>query len=255
MDARAAALVEINLSEWVVAQGQSLPGVEVHRDADVTWIYTDAGVPGNTITLARFAEAAAEERCRAILNYHLLRFASSHWITGPASRPANLGSILRSLGYSCRIHCAGMVCESVPASVPSAKGVRVELVSGRPLFEPLTTPRRKRAKAMADGMTACVPQRVWHFGAWLDGQAVGRTTLFAGSETAGIYDVEVLKHARYRGIGTMLVHAALQQARALGFRTTVLAATGAGQGVYERCGFREVTKISFWMYGRVRQAR
>jgi GNAT superfamily N-acetyltransferase len=108
---------------------------------------------------------------------------------------------------------------------------------------------------MADGMAARIPQRVWYFAATLDGKAVGRTTLFAGSETAGIYDVEVLKHARRRGIGTMLVHAALQHAVALGFRTTVLAATGAGQGAYERCGFREVGKISFWMYGRMRQAR
>lgn len=254
MDARATA-VEINLSEWVVAQGESLPDVEVHREADVAWIYSDAGVPGNTITLARFSEAAAEERCRAILNYHLLRFAPSHWIIGPASRPANLSGILKSLGYSCRIHCAGMLCESAPASVPAARGVRVELVAERPLFEPLTTPRRRRAKAIADGMAARVPKRVWYFGAWLDGKAVGRTTLFAGSETAGIYDVEVLKHARRRGIGTTLVHAALQHAVALGFRTTVLAATGAGQGVYERCGFGEVGRISFWMYGRMRQAR
>ena len=255
MDAQAAAAVEINLSEWVMAQGESLPDVEVHRDADVSWIYSDAGVPGITITLARFSEQTAEERCRAILDYHLFRLASSHWIMGPASQPANLSSILRSLGYSCRIHCAGMVCDRVPATLPATKGVRVELVSERPLFEPLTTERRKRAKALADGMASRVPQRIWYFGAWLDGKAVGRTTLFAGSETAGIYDVEVLKQARCRGIGTMLVHAALRHANALGFHRTVLAATGAGQGVYERCGFREVAKISFWMYGRMRQSR
>jgi GNAT superfamily N-acetyltransferase len=254
VDARATA-VEINLSEWVVAQGESLPDVEVHREVDVSWIYSDSGVPGNTITLARFCEETAAERCRTILDYHLRRFASSHWILGPASQPENLSGILRGLGYSCRIHCAGMVCESVPATVPAAKDVRVELVSERPLFEPLTTARRKRAKALADGMASRVPQRIWYFGAWFDGKVVGRTTLFAGSETAGIYDVEVVKHARHRGIGTMLVHAALEQAFALGFRTTVLAATGAGQGVYERCGFREVAKISFWMYGRMRQAR
>jgi len=255
--------VEDNLRDWVLAQANSVPGVELHRDAAVTWTFTSEPAPGNTVISARFAdEAEAVRSATEILDYHLVRGASSHWTIGPATTPFNLGpAVLRPLGYSCRIHCAGMHCDlthNVPAQLPvkSARGVDIRIESERPLFDPITTDRRRRQKAIADGMAAHRPQRIWYFGAWLDGKAVGRTTLFApepASAPAGIYDVEVLKHARYSGIGTMLVYAALRHAIALGRSECVLAATGAGKGVYERTGFREVTKISFWMYGKMRQ--
>jgi GNAT superfamily N-acetyltransferase len=72
---------------------------------------------------------------------------------------------------------------------------------------------------------------------------------------AGIYGVEVLKGFRARGIGTALVFSALQLAVRLGFSAAVLSATGMGRGVYERVGFREVCKLSFWKYGKMRQLR
>ncbi len=258
-----AVAVEENLRAWVLAQAESVPGVELHQDPGVTWIFTTAPAPGNTVMSARFADKnEAVRRATKILDYHLVRGASSHWTIGPATTPVDLGpAVLRPLGYSCRIHCAGMHCDltrDVPAQLPvkSAVGVDVRIESERPLFEPVTTERRRRQKAIAHGMGTRQPQRIWYFGAWLDGKAVGRTTLFApepADSPAGIYDVEVLKHARYRGIGSMLVYAALRHAISLGRTECVLAATGAGKGVYERTGFREVTRISFWMYGKMRQ--
>ena len=57
------------------------------------------------------------------------------------------------------------------------------------------------------------------------------------------------------GIGTALVQAALRQAQQLGHAAAVLGATGMGLGVYARLGFREVCKLSFWKYGKMRQLR
>ncbi len=249
--------VETNLAEWVIAQAASVPGVEVHLDGDVSWIFTHSSAPGNTAALANFAtRKKAEIRTRQILDYHLQRVASCQWIVGPSSKPAALGPILKSLGFSCRIHCAGMFCNLDNARAMGGEhptGVTIRLAEERPFFEPVTTERRRRQLAIARGMAAHQPKRVWYFGAWMDGKAVGRTSLFAGSAAAGIYDVEVLKEARFRGVGTALVHAALQHAKTLGHSRAVLAATGAGRGVYERAGFQEVAKISFWMYGRMRQ--
>jgi len=82
---------------------------------------------------------------------------------------------------------------------------------------------------------------------------VGRTTLLAGTETAGIYDVNVIKEFRGRGIGTALVNTTLAQAKHLGYPTAVLSATGMGFNVYQRAGFREVGKLSFWKYGKMRR--
>ena len=97
------------------------------------------------------------------------------------------------------------------------------------------------------------PRQVWHFAASHEGKPIGETTLCCGAGVAGIYEVEVLEEFRRRGIGTALVQAALQQGQQLGHAAAVLAATGMGLGVYARLGFREVCKLSFWKYGKMRQ--
>jgi hypothetical protein len=45
----------------------------------------------------------------------------------------------------------------------------------------------------------------------------------------------------------------LRQAQRFGHAEAVLAATRMGLGVYARLGFREVCKLSFWEYGKMRQ--
>ena len=50
-----------------------------------------------------------------------------------------------------------------------------------------------------------------------------------------------------------MVYAAMQHGKKLGFAAAVLSATGKGEGVYKRLGFREVCKMSFWKYGKMRQ--
>ena len=117
----------------------------------------------------------------------------------------------------------------------------------------LTTERR-RLRHQGRGIMALVKLRqVWHFAPSLEGKPVGETALCCGAGVAGIYDVEVMEAFRGRGIGTALVQAALRQAQELGHAAAVLGATGMGLGVYARLGFREVCKLSFWKYGKMRQ--
>ena len=97
------------------------------------------------------------------------------------------------------------------------------------------------------------PKQVWHFGAYIGERPVGETSLCIGAGVAGVVDVEVLEAYRGRGIGTALVHLAVQHAKRLGFRWAVLAATGMGSRVYERVGFQKVGTLSFWRY-KVRDA-
>ena len=103
-------------------------------------------------------------------------------------------------------------------------------------------------------MARMKPRQVWHLAASVDGKPVGETSLCVGAGVAGLYEVEVLEKFRGRGIGSALVHAALTFAREqLGYRAAVLGATGMGLGLYTRLGFREVCKLSFWKYGKMRQ--
>jgi GNAT superfamily N-acetyltransferase len=254
VEVQLAAAVELNTAEWLRLKG-GLPWVELHDEPDILWIFAGDTYPQNSAALARFTAATAHRRIGEILARHLERRVSCNWIVGPISQPTELPRHLRNHGFSCRIHCAGMACDLRAfgeAPAPSKDAI-VELVEApRPLF-PLTTERRKRRHEGRAFFANLQPKVVWNFSATVDGKPVGETTLLAINGSAGLYDVEVLEKYRRRGIGSALIHAALSQAKSLGYDNVVLGATGIASGVYARLGFREVCKLSFWKYGKMRQ--
>ena len=81
-----------------------------------------------------------------------------------------------------------------------------------------------------------------HFLCLLDGQWVGAATLSTGAGVAGLSNIAVVPEVRGRGIGTAVASVALSEAQALGLRTAVLSAEEAGRRLYERLGFREVSR-------------
>ena len=163
--------------------------------------------------------------------------------------------LLKAHGFSCRIHCAGMACmlDSLAEPPPLPEGISIELVDTPQPMLPLTTERRQRRHEGRTTMARFTPRKVWHFSATQDGVPVGETTLLSGATVAGLYDVDVLERFRRRGIGSALVHVALRHGKKLGYRAAVLGVTGMGASVYARAGFREVCKLSFWKYGKMRQ--
>jgi len=254
-DEKLAAAVELNCAGRLRLEGR-LPWVEFHDDGDAIRIIAGDTWPSNRVALARFTPATAHRRVGEILERHLQNKVACNWIVGPVSQPLDLGKHLRAHGFKCVIHCAGMACDlkNLTAVPPAPKGVTVELVDSAPSLEPLTTERRRHRYEGRNAMARMTPRRVWHFSASMDGKPVGETTLCIGAGVAGIYDVTVREKFRRRGIGTALVHSALTLARNhLGYHAAVLGATGMGSRVYARVGFREVGKLSFWKYGKMRQ--
>jgi len=251
-----AAAVELNCAEWLRLQGR-FPWVEFHDDGDVLRLFAGDTWPRNSVALARFTPASAHRRVHEILAPHLAKRAACNWIVGPGSLPPELGHHLRAHGFRCMIHCAGMACalDKLRQVPPANDRVTIQLVAEPPLLHPLTTERRRLRHEGRGTMAQWKPRQVWYFAASIDGKPVGETTVCAGAGVAGIYDVEVLEKSRGRGIGTALVRTALEHAKQLGCRAAVLAATGMGFSVYARLGFREVCKLSFWKYGKMRQLR
>jgi GNAT superfamily N-acetyltransferase len=253
-DEKLAAAVELNAAEWIRLLGR-LPWVELHDDGDVLWSFAGDTWPRNSVALARFTGATAPARIGEILAFHLQHKVACNWVVGSVTQPADLGRHLREHGFKCVIHCAGMGCDlqNLPPTPAMPHGVTVELLDEPPSLEPLTTERRRRRHEGRNAIVRMKPRSVWHFSAAQDGQPVGETALQIGAGVAGIHDVEVMEKFRGRGIGAALVSAALRHAEKLGYRAAVLGATGMGMGVYARCGFREVGKLSFWKYGKMRQ--
>jgi GNAT superfamily N-acetyltransferase len=253
-DERLAAAVELNSAELLRLEGR-LPWVEFHDDPDAFWIFAGDTWPRNSVALSRFTSETAHRRVGEILARHLEKKVACNWIVGPVSQPADLGQYLRAHGFKCMIHCAGMACDldRMPKTASAPDGVTVQLVDEPPALCPLTTERRRLRHKGRNLMARMTPRQVWHFAATATGKPVGETTLCIGAGVAGIYDVIVLEKFRGRGIGSALVYAALRHAKNLGYRAAVLGATGMGLGIYARLGFREVCKLSFWKYGKMRQ--
>jgi GNAT superfamily N-acetyltransferase len=253
-DVNLAAAVELNYAEWLRLQG-TLSWVQFHDDGDALRLFAGDTWPRNNVALARFTAQTACRRVCEILAPHLKSKVACNWVVGPLSQPSDLGKHLRAHGLRCMIHCAGMACDldKLPPSPASPDRVKVELVDQPPSLYPLTTKRRRLRHQGRAAMALVKPRQVWHFAASLEGKPVGETTLCCGAGVAGIYAVEVLEAFRGRGIGTALVQGALGMARQLGHATAVLGATGMGMSVYTRLGFREVCKLSFWKYGKMRQ--
>lgn len=90
-----------------------------------------------------------------------------------------------------------------------------------------------------------------HYLGYLDGKPVATSTLFLAAGTAGIYDVGTLPEARRKGIGAALTLFPLQQARAMGYTTSVLQSSEMGFSVYQKMGFRHVGAVDhfYWQPG------
>jgi len=251
-----AAAVELNSAEWIRRLGM-LPWVELHDEGDVLWSFAGDTWPSNSVAHARFKPTTAHRRVGEILAQHWEHKVACNWVVGPVSQPADLGRHLKDHGFTCRIHCAGMACdlEKLGPPPPTPDGVTITLLDNPPSLTPLTTERRKRRHEGRKILSQTVPRTIWYFSAAFDGQPVGETALFDGAGVAGLYDVEVIEKFRRRGIASALIHAALRHGKQMGRTLAVLGATGLGSGVYQREGFREICKISFWKYGKMRQHR
>ena len=62
-------------------------------------------------------------------------------------------------------------------------------------------------------------------------------------DVAGLQTVGTLKSARYKGVGSAVIAAALREARDLGFKIVVVLSTVDGVKLYSRLGFRIFGKL------------
>lgn len=84
------------------------------------------------------------------------------------------------------------------------------------------------------------------FTAWIEGEPVGEATAYRAGTTVGIFGVGVLEAARRRGIGTALT---LTAVHAFGDAADLawLQPSSMAEGMYERLGFRSVSRWEVWV--------
>ncbi len=244
-----------NLEAWYAVQ-TDVPGVEVHRDPDVTWMLSNGAIRANSGTALRFSGASAARRLDQILN----RFAqhgrgTGFWIDEDVT-PQNIGELLKERGLRCRKRVSGMWCDLTQLpKIPVPKGIRIirtphhsmYLRHPHPYFGPITTAIRRHELNRLAHLAAQWPDRFFNFVALDPGnRPIGACSMFVNDAVAGFYDVGVLQQHRGRGIGSAMLAQALGFARDRDATQAVLLASGMGSGMCRRVGFREVCKIAYW---------
>jgi GNAT superfamily N-acetyltransferase len=144
----------------------------------------------------------------------------------------------------------GLDFRNLGADPPRPSTLRVAVEEDAAAWEVEDLPYyRADAVPRLHALTRAPPQRVWRFGAWLEGRFVGHAilNLTAGPlGVAGLYNIGVVSQARGQGIGTALTVAACRLARELGVQHALLNATPLGERVYRRVGFATIGHGQTW---------
>ena len=82
---------------------------------------------------------------------------------------------------------------------------------------------------------------------YVDGEPVSTTAIVMGGSAVGVYNVATLPGHQRRGYGETVMRFALEDARREhGIDRTILQSTPAGLKLYERMGFRTVTRVAVY---------
>lgn len=181
------------------------------------------------------------------------REVSPAWVVHPTTSPG-VRDALRSLGWEAADEVFGMVADlddlppapAIPDDVEVVEATAddstgwVELVSWRYGLSVESSPYLREVYEHAIGSHS----RLWL--AIIDGAPVSKVVLHLDGEVAGIYGVVTMDSGRRRGLATLLMHAALEAARAAGARRTVLHSTPMARSLYRRLGYRDVATFEVW---------
>jgi ribosomal protein S18 acetylase RimI-like enzyme len=245
------AAMEANSVGYLTYFAARTPGMRVVDEGDL--LLVDSGVVSDTfnyICRAQLNVNQVQARTQEAISYFTARGLPVAWWVGPASQPGNLGVYLEQAGLDSVEVDEGMVADlrALPRAVTVPEDLSIQRVSPSQqleqfaqavsrVFEPPDTNVHlfyKRVEAVA--LSQDGPLRLF-LGYWR-GEPVATSAVFLNAGVAGIYSVATAPHARKRGIGTALTLAALQDAQAVGYTIGVLQASGEGQRIYQRLGFR-----------------
>jgi len=259
--------LEANLCELARMFGQS-PTAVLHETPELLAYLT--GIPHpvfNGVVRAHLEPEEADARIEQTVAWFLARGVPMAWITGPSTRPSNLGERLKTHGLiqedrpGLGAEDLGMAVdllalnEALPA--PSELTIRpVQDEAGCRLWNDVARVAFEVSPEVADGCTRLYASllsspSLRHWVGYLQAEPVATCSLLLGGGVAGIYTVGTIPEARRQGIGAAMVLEALQAARAMGYRAGILMAAPMGVGVYRRIGFTVYCKfgVYYWLGG------
>src|SRR5687768_13247716 len=218
---------EVNLCEYVRGFGV-LPGAQI-EDTDEALRLLTPDVPNpffNSIIRTRLSPVPYEAReaiQRFIKPYDEL-FLPMMWWVSPLSQPSNLASLLRASHFHLESHPSLWISLASMAIPPMPERFRVTRVQNDDDLRQWIGVNAAPYDFLdyindafflgysRQGYADDAPLR--HYMGWLDDKPVACSTMLLSGGVAGIYSVATLPEARHKGIGTVMTHAPLLDARA-----------------------------------------
>lgn len=234
---------------------QECPGAEVHDEDEILWTMTD--VPFallNCVMRSRIPPEKVDAIIQSVIAQARRRHVPLLWLTGPQSRPADLGRHLERYGFTGE-HSPGMAIDlaKLKEDLPAPAGFSSQRVTDAAtlriwgqVFGTAFGAQDVAVEALCD-LSMCIGlDKIRCYLGWLNGKPAGISSLFLGAGAAGIYNVGTLPEARRRGIGAWMTALPLREGRAEGYKAGVLQASEMGASVYRSLGFEEYCKIGFY---------
>jgi len=258
-DAALARALDHHMTEWIEAHA-IVSGVEVHRDDDATWMVQPGVCWNNMVAGLTFSSAAVERRLDRIIRRLREHGRGGGFWVNERSLPSDLPDRLRRRGFRCRKYYPGMhvdLARSGPSRERQSE-LEIRLVTdhrpfaGRvhPSFGRISTPIRRFELARLSSLVSA--KQAFDLVAFAGNEPVGACTIFTGSRVASLWDVAVVPAHRRKGIGTALIRKACAVSHELGFEDLMLIASGMGETVYSRAGFRTIGEVGFF-YSKLRE--
>ncbi len=234
-----------------------LPGI-TFNEGTVIW-NASHGAPGSLVFSTRLADVDVDQQIDATLQEIGKHTDAVDWMIFPGCRPTDLGERLRQRGAAGGPNGEWMLYGNIGgpggnwmwadlttlSAPPTPNGFQVKQVINQAMFDEWTAINAKGFGAddysafhAAYSRHGFGPEaQAIHFIGYLGEEAVTSATLLVAGDSASVYNVSTPTAWRRQGFGGAITHAALQAARARGYRDTWIWASNLGKSVYAKLGF------------------
>jgi GNAT superfamily N-acetyltransferase len=251
--------IEANMCEELGIFGRHQPGARFHDDGDLVWWVTGVhDAQFNAVWLTRLHPEQVEAR----IDQTLARFDPGlpmSWTVSPATRPANLGDLLATHGFSFFLEHSAMLTDLNKSRLgrPRPSGLSIDVVHDTRTFRSWLDACGKGYQTLPE--TAALYLDVYaalgygehspwrHFVGILDGEPVAASSLLLHAGIAGVYGVATAPELRKRGLAAAMILAALDDARNRGYRVALSVPTFNGAGPHRRMGFVEHCTVGVYV--------